>query len=1086
MIAAALRNPYLVIVVALAVLVLGVTSYQKTPRDLLPIYETPAVQIVTFYPGMPPVVMERDIMSRLQRWTGQSVGIEHQEARAMLGVCIVKDFFREDISLDTAMSQVTSYAVSDMFYLPPGTIPPMMMPFDPTASVPLCLISVSSQRPVETEADLKRLEKELYDVAYFELRNRLQSIQGVIAPAVYGGRLRRILVYLKQPELEARNLSLIDVQKAILSHNVFIPAGNAKLGRFDYQIFTNAMPDVVSKLNDIPIAYHDGMPIRVRDVGEARDSAQIQTNIVRINGRRPAMYIPIYRQPGANTIQIVDAINSQLVRILQRIKTMEPEKAQGLQLNVVMDQSKGVRESIEGLQVACLLGAVLAGLAVLVFLWNWRLTGIIVLAIPLSILAAFIGLFYSGDTINAMTLGGLALAVGILIDQAIVVLDNIVRHRAMGKDRLDAAIDGTREVALPLAVSILTFIVVFYPVVFLSGLAKYLFTPLALAVTFAVLASYLVAMFFVPVCAARLLRRQVDPSELSHEQGFLGAIIRGYGWLLRRTLRWRWTTILLSLALFAGSIPLMLSAGTELFPQTDSGQFTILIRLPSGTRIEETEATVQEIEQLVRETIGEPDPGYAMGEEQHPESNLQILISNIGVLMDWPAAYTPNTGPMDAFMLVQLKKKSGMPGVFDYVADLRAKLNQRFPEVEFAFDTGGMLTAALNMGEPSPIHLQVTGSNLHTHQEIAQIIRSTVASVPGAVDVRIFQRMDYPTLEIEIDRLMAGDQGVTTDDLMKNLVSATNSSINFLPAFWLDPRNGNHYFIGVQYEEPDISLETIRNVPITGKGSVRPALLRNIARIDQSTGPSVITHRNITRTTDIYANVLPGYSVGDVVAEMERRLQADPRLELVSRTGPRGQYYEIGGDYKDKGYALEFQGEVRNMREAFWQFTGGFVIAGILVFLVMVALFRSLITPVIVMVTVPLGFVGVAAILWLTGTHLNIQSFMGVIMMMGIVVEYSIVLLDFADHRVREGEPPEQAVYDAALVRFRPILMTSLTTILALSPMAFGLAGAEADRPLALAIVGGVIAATLLPKFVIPCLYAVLKRPLPPLRTTTE
>ncbi|MFQ5491975.1 MAG: efflux RND transporter permease subunit, partial [Phycisphaerae bacterium] len=422
-----LRNPYLVAVVVLAVIVVGLVAASRVPADLLPEFKTPAVQIVTFYPGMPPEVMERDIMSRLQRWTGQSVGIEHQEAKAMLGVCIVKDFFREDISFDTAMSQVTSYAMSDMFYLPPGTIPPMVMPFDPTASVPLCLVSVSS--PTMSE-------KDLYDVAYRELRNRLQSIPGVIAPAVYGGVLRRILAYVDPMELEARGLSPMDVVNTLQSQSVFIPTGNAKFGDIDYQIVSNAMPERVAQLNDIPIKTESGAVVFMRDIGQVKDSNQIQSNIVNINGRRQA-YIPIYRQPGANTIMITTAIKAKLAEILARLKEMDP-RAKDMALEVVMDQSDYVKTSIHGLKVAAILGALLAGAVVFLFLRSWRSTVAIVFAIPLSILAALIGLFYTGDTINSMTLGGLALAIGILVDQSIVVLDNIIRHIRMGKGRAQA------------------------------------------------------------------------------------------------------------------------------------------------------------------------------------------------------------------------------------------------------------------------------------------------------------------------------------------------------------------------------------------------------------------------------------------------------------------------------------------------------------------------------------------------------------------------------------------------------------------------------------------------------------------------
>jgi multidrug efflux pump subunit AcrB len=1071
MIRAALRAPYVIVVVALAVLVVGITSYQKIPADLLPIFKTPAVQIVTFYPGMPPEVMERDIMSRLERWTGQSVGIEHQEAKAMLGVSIVKDFFREDISMDTAMAQVTSYAVSDMYYLPPGTIPPMVMPFDPTASVPLCLVSVSS-----TEMN----EKELYDIAYFELRNRLQSIQGVIAPAVYGGKLRRILAYVDREKLEARGLSLMDAQKALLKQNVLIPAGNAKMGDIDFQIFTNALPDTVDKLNYTPIKVVRGAPVLMRDIGEVRDTGQIQSNVVRINGARQ-VYIPIYRQPGANTIEIVDAIKDRLSRILARLKEMNSDdpKMQSLVLSVVMDQSVGVRQSIRGLQIAGALGAILAGLVVIVFLRDLRSSLIIFLAIPLSILAAIIGLFYSGDTVNAMTLGGLALAIGILVDQSIVVLENVMRHAQMGKEPFEAALDGTREVALPILVSTVTFCVVFYPVVFLSGMAKFLFTPLAIACTVAILASCLIAMTLVPAYCARFLRVREngvspDAGGGEHESAIMGV----FGRALEALITLRYWVVGGAAALFVGALLLLLNMGQELFPPVDSGQFTMYVRLPSGTRIEKTEESIKGIERVLIDRLGEPDPAFGLGQEQHPDSALQILISNIGVLMDWPAAYTPNTGSMDAFVLVQLKDKRGCPGVFDLVTELRGELRDKFPGVEFAFDTGGMMTAALNMGEPSPIHFQITGSNLDTAQEIARLVKHEAQQVPGTADVRIAQRMDYPVLNVDMDRVLAAYQGVNVDDTMKNVVSATNSSINFQPAFWIDPKNGNHYFFGVQYREEDInSLDTLRNIPITGEGSVRPVPLRNIANIEQTTGPAVINHRNITRATDVYANLLPGYDAGSVVAAIEHRLEDNFELKLVAQKTERGRTYDVAGPkFLGKGYAVEMQGEVRSMRESFGQFSQGLLIAVLLVYLVMVAQFSSFTDPFIILLTVPLGFIGLVSLLFFTGTHLSIMAFMGIIMMVGIVVEYSIILVDFANQRLEQGLSVREAILDATKLRLRPILMTSLTTWLALVPMAIGFGGGDANIPLARAIIGGVLGATVLSLVVLPCLYVMMKR----------
>ena len=1122
MIRAALKNPYLVVVHVLIIVVIGVVSLARIPADLLPTFTTSAAQIVCFYPGMPPEVMEQDIMSRLQRWTGQSSGIEHQEAKAMQGVCVVKDFFHPDVSQAEALSQVSMYAMSDMFYLPPGTIPPMVMPFDPTASVPLCLVSVSN--PDMTDA-------ELYDVAYKNLRNNLQSISGVIAPAVNGGTLRRILCYVDPEKLRAHRLTIRDIHAALRKQNVLIPAGSAKIRDTEFYIYTNAIPDRVAQLNTAPIKVEEnGEPILFSDIGEVKDTRQIQTNVVRVNGRT-LVYVPVYRQPGANTIEIVDRIHDKLGEILSRLQeekrsdpVMGPKMA-NLKLEVVMDQSVKVRESINALWIAAVLGALFAGLVVFVFLRNLRSTLVIIMAIPISILTSLIGMYFTGNTINAMTLGGLALAVGILIDQAIVVLDNVERHLGMSeKGRLRAAWDGTREVAIPLLVSTLTFIVVFFPVIFLSGLAKFLFTPLAMAVLFAVIASYLIAIFFVPVAVVKLMgRRGATAAGTTSGPSDPGWLVRGYRYLLLASLKWKWSVVAVSVVLFAGSIWVMSGTGRELFPPVDSGQFTIYVRMPSGTKIEVSEKRIREIENVIVSIVGDPAPDnppeamYEVSRKTDTAGNLrplteeevtraktnsrcQMLISNIGVLMDWPAAYTPNTGAMDSFILVQLKGQ-GETDVFSLVQELRKKLNTAFPRVEFAFDTGGILTAALNMGEPSPVHLQIAGYDLEKSHKIANTLVGKIRKVEGARDVRIAQRMDYPMIEVKIDRIAAADHGVTPQEAMEALVSATNSSINFDPAFWIDPNNGNHYFMGAQYPEERInSLDTLRYVVVKEDRDGTPVYLDDIADFDTTrTGPAVINHRNITRVTDVFANVDPAFDLGSVVTQIEDDLMSDGTsgglklkpladsrsavaqypawfqslLTLIGLNRPT-RYGIEGSDYA--GMTIELHGEIRSMRDSFVDFALGLVLAALLVYLVMVGQFRSFVDPLIVMVTIPLGFIGVAVILKLTGTRLNIQSFMGIIMMIGIVVEYTIVLLDFANHRLEEGASVEEAIVDAALVRFRPILMTSVTTILALLPMAIGFAGGEADEPLARTIVGGVIAATLLPKFVVPCLYVLIKR----------
>ncbi len=1052
----ALRNPYTVIVAVLAVIVLGLTSIGRMPVDMLPQFQTPAVQIVTFYPGMPAEVMEKDITTRLERWTGQSAGIARQESRSMIGVSIVKDFFHENVDPAAAIAQVSSYAMSDLFYLPPGTIPPMVMPFDPTASLPLALITVSSPKFDETK---------LYDVAYFDLRNRLQGIPGVIAPAVYGGKLRRILAYVDRDRLQARGLSPMDVVGALKGFSTLIPTGTAKVGDRDYQIITNGMPDRVAEMNDFPIKIDNGVPVFVRDVGEVKDAHQIQTNIVRVSAApdfqsKRQVYIPIYRQPGSNTIQIVDGVRAALGSILARL----PE---GINLDVIMDQSVYIRQAIRNLIHEGWLGGGLAAVMILLFIGSFRSTLLITLAIPLSILAAFLGLYFTGNSINAMVLGGLALAVGRLVDDAIVVLENTDRHLAMDKPPAQAALEGAGEVAMPVLVATITTIVVFFPVVFLTGIGKFLFTPLALAVAFAIAASYFVAMTVVPVYCARFLRRQPEAGEGRY--AVLAAVDRGFSRLrnsYRRRLRWAlaYRGLVLSSAgiLFIASLGLARYVGTELFPEVDAGQMSIRLRAPSGLRIERTEDLVAHIEDAIKQTI--------------PSGELQMLISNIGVLLDWPAAYTPNAGPQDAFFEVQLSEDR-TASAQQYAQRLRQRLAAVAPDTEFSFHTGGLVSAALNFGLPSPINLQVSGNDLHVASDVAEKVRQAVTTVPGAVDVRIQQRLDYPAIKVNVDRERAAYLGVTPKAVVQNTVTSLNSSVNFDPAFWIDFANGNHYFLGAQYDEAHIeSLQTLQDIPITPgdrtqfqpehdgrNGSAppttsarQPVLLRNLASFERSTAPTEVNHVNISRVIDVYANVA-GRDVGSVAADLERRL-APLREQLPS------------------GYAVTMRGEVQSMRESFANLGFGFGLATVLVYLVMVAQFRSFLDPFIIMFAVPLGIIGVVAILLATGTTLNVQSFMGVIFMVGIAVSNSVLLVEFANRLREEGRPLEEAITEAAAIRLRPIIMTSLAAVLGLLPMAIGLGhGSEANVPLARAVVGGLSVSTILTLFVVPVLYQVCK-----------
>jgi len=1029
MVKAALRNPHAVIVLALTILVIGLTAISKLSTDILPTFKTPAVQVVTFYPGMPAEVMEKDITTRLERWTGQSNGIARQEAKSMVGVSVVKDFFREDIDPNTAMSQVTSLAMSDLYYLPPGTIPPMVMPFDPTATIPLCLISVSSPQFDETK---------LYDVAYFDLRNRLQSITGVIAPAVYGGRLRRILAYVDPLKAQARGLSPLDVINAVRDFNVMIPTGDAKFGALDYQINANGMVPTVAELNDLPLVVGHGPTTYIHDVAKVEDSHQIQTNIVRVQGKRQ-VYIPIYRQPGANTIAVVEGIKAQLKPILERIK--------GINLDVVMDQSVYVRQAIRNLVQEAGLGFLLAAGMVFIFLGSARPTVIVLIALPLAVLGALIGLYFTHETLNAMTLGGIAVVIGLLIDESIVVLENTARHLDLGVSPREAALVGASEVMRPLTIVTITISVVFFPIIFISGIGKFLFMPLAKSVVFAIWTSRLLASTLVPVCAARFFKRRVTESRNKRENWF-DRVRASYSRALERALQWRWRVLGATAALFILSMLIFKLIGTELFPQSDAGQFSVKVRATTGLRVEKTEELIAQIEKAIGAVI--------------PERERKMIISNIGILLDWPAAYTPNSGPQDTFVLLQLAEHHGRSS-FSYVAELRKKLPQQFPGIEFNFDTGGMLSAALNGGLPSPINIQVEGNKLEVAHEIAEKIKRFAENVRGAVDVRIQQRLDAPQINIDTDRVKAAQVGLTQDEIVKNIVTALNSSTNFAPSFWIDEKNGNHYFIGAQYRENDIqSINTVLDIPVTGKKQPIPVALRTVAKFSRGTAYSEINHLNITRVTDIFVNV-HGRDVGSVAGDIERY--------VVKIKSDRSQVPE--------GYAVQMRGEVKTMHESFKSLGFGFILAVVLVYLVMIVQFRSFLDPFIVMFAVPLGLIGVALMLFLTHTFLSIQSMMGIIMMVGIVVSFSVLMVDFANRSLveaaekNEGKTARDAITEAAAIRLRPILMTGLAAILGLTPMAlFG----GANIPLARAVVGGILAALALVLFVVPVLYVLFKR----------
>ncbi|MBI1901603.1 MAG: efflux RND transporter permease subunit, partial [Planctomycetia bacterium] len=964
-----------------------------------------------------------------------------------------------------------------LYYLPPGTVPPMVMLFDPTAPMPTALLAASS--------DVLD-EKESYDLAYFQVRNMLSGSPGVIAPAVFGGKLRRIYIYLDPVKLHAYGLSLMDVLQAVKRANLMIPTGNAKIGEIDYMVDMENMVEKIEELNDVVVKIERGRPVYVRDVGEVKDAAAIQTNVVRIS-RAPTwqskrqVYIPLFRRPGSNTIDVVNGVRARAPSFLDRLPPKEgyvdpdtKKPASGLKLDVVADQSVFVRNAMGSLAWEGILGTALASLMVLLFIGSFRSTLIIVLTIPLSALAAVIGLYFTGDTLNAMTLGGLALVMGRLVDDPIVVIENTFRHLDMGKSPAKAALHSGVEIAMPVLVATITTVAVFFPVVYLVGMGKYLFTPMALSVAFAMFASYFLSRTLAPAFCAYFLKAHTPDEKRfvlfrAADWGF-DRFRQRYTALLGFAVRHRWLTVLASLALVAASLPLYFLIGQELFPSTDAGQIVINLRAKPGTRIELTEELTQDIEKEIMRAV--------------PDSDRQMILTDIGVLYDWPAGYTQNSGPMDATMLVQLTDSHSRDVTAQRYANLlRQRLTQKYPDVIFAFNTGGMVSAALNFGLPSPINIQIEGRDMQEQFRIAKELRELIAKeVPGVADARVQETVDYPTLKIKPDRVKMAYSGITQEDAIQNLMSVLNSSTSFDPVFWLDHKTGNHYFVGVTYKEQDIgSLESLKSTPISGANSGTPIQLQNVTG-EPVVGKSAVevNHVALARVLNIYANV-EGRDVGSVAADIHNVLSSwGQRKASVAGSGVSWTPFKPGEPPPGKprevmdGYTVRMRGEVSSMKESFGSLSFGLILATVLIYLLMVAQFRSFLDPFIVMFAVPLGVIGVLLILVLTGTTLNVQSFMGVIFMVGIAVSNSILLVEFANRLRRErGLSTLEAAIESGSVRLRPILMTSLAAVAGLVPLA--LREGEATVPLARAVIGGLSASTILTIFVVPCLYVIFK-----------
>lgn len=1076
---AALKNPYAVLAICLIVIILGSVSFQKMKVDIFPDINIPVILVSTFYRGLSPTEMEGAITLRFEQQFLQASYIEHIESQSLAGISYIKVFFQPEYSIDAAQSELTSLAYSIIRLLPTGVFPPSVYKFG-VASLPIGLLTVSSDT---------LSEKEMRDLAYFTVRPQMASIPGISTPPVLGGKVRQITVFLDQQRMLARGVSPSEVVKAINAQSAILPAGDVKLGDLDYYVYSNSLIGVVDQINEIPIKVVNGSPILVRDIGTAADSAAVQTSIVRVNGRE-SVYIPVTKQEGANTVNVADGVRSRIPKLT--------EIPAGASVKFIYDQSLYIREAISNLQKEGLLGAGLAGLMIYLFLRSVKAALVVSLAIPLSLTSALVLLYMSGQSVNIMTLGGLALVIGTLLDNNIVVQENLHRHLEMGKDGRTAAEDSAAELTLPILVATICILIVYLPIMFFSGIIKFLFVPLALTVAFAMMADYAVSMSVTPVILARLYRRGHEKGDETHDdEGWFGRLQRAYGRTLRLGLRFKALVLGLALvALVVVAVLLVPRLRTEFFPKIDAGNFTMLVSAPEGTRLEKTSAIVGEVEKTVRQVV--------------PKEDLDEVVANIGLYYGDAGRFAPNTGSHTAFVLVNLV--TGHKGHSDdYIEALRQRLRRDLPGIDIAFQTGGIVSDVLNFGLRAPVDIQVRGPRIDVIRPVAETIRDRVAHIPNTTDVRIKQGKNYPELHLNVDRTKAAYYGITQDRVIVDVITGLSSNIALSPNYWLDPKTANGYFLLAQYPEQSLTkMEDLLNIPIVGArvpllpsasvaipGSVGSTValentpfagrsvgmnggafsqddrrgpdvrLRDVAELIQKTGPDSVDHYDLSRLIDVLVTPV-GNDLGRVATDIEEALK--PVI-------------------LPKDVVVTVKGEVANMRSAFQNFALALPLAVVLIYLVMVGLFRSLIDPLIILLAVPLGWIGTVLMLYATGTSANVESMIGTLMMMGIVVSNSILLVDYANRMARSGMSAEEAVVEAGRQRLRPIIMTALATILGLLPLALGFGeGNETMVPLARAVVGGLMVSTLMTLLVVPVLHSMVlaREPVQATEVSTE
>jgi len=1036
----AIRYPYLIIVFCLVVTVVGVSSLLRMPVDLFPPINIPVVVVATFYSGMPPQDIENDITGTYERFFTLASGIDHIQSRSLPGVSLIKVYFHPGTNADTDVTAISNLAMANLRRLPPGTLPPVVLKFD-ASSLPVCLITLRGEGLNQAT---------LHDLAQYNVRNQVASTPGSSVPQPFGGKVRQIQVYIDPLKLQAYQLSPMDVVQKINNANLILPAGDVKIGPFDYNLYTNSQLSNVERINEVPLKMVDGHPVLVADVGKAKDDAAIQTNIVRVNEQR-SVYIPVLKSGAdANTIAVVDGIRSAISHLLDI-----PEQ---LKTNVVFDQSAFVKTAIDNLIHEGLIGLVLTGLMILIFLGNARATLAVFLSIPLSALATFLVLYFGGSSINAMILGGLALAFSRLIDNSVIVLENIFRHMELGETPEVAAENGGKEVALAVLAATLTTAIVFFPVTFLSGVSVFLFSALASAVVLSLFASYFVAMTVVPLFCAKLIKaHQVHAAsgETHHEppkglwnkfnwwfnnkfHAFLDRFDRVQGFTLARPA----ATVIGILGIFCLSFTLLPALGLAYFPRTDPGQFVINLKAATGTRVEITEQEVAKTEDLIKKIVSPHD--------------LRLVVSNIGVTPDLSSIYTSNSSTHTAYVQVSLNEDHTV-GSYEYIDRVRTAMQKELPQLSTYFQTGGLVDAILNQGLPAPIDVQVSSNDLTEAAKIAAKIREQVSRIPGVADTYIPEDVDAPSLQLGINRYYAQEMGLSEHEVVSNIITSLTSDGMISPSYWVDPKSGNLYMLTVQFPDNTVrSLEDLKMMPIRSSDQKNTTNLGNITNVKLIESPTEVDHYKLRRVIDVYVS-----TKGEELSRV-----ADAVNQVVNHVEKPGNV------------VIYVRGIVGAMNSSMQSFGLGLILSLVLVYLVLVAQFRSFVDPFLILLAVPPGITGVLLILTTTGTTLNIMSLMGLVMMVGIVVSNSILIVEFTHRLIADGMSLREAVQFAVRVRLRPILMTSLATVIGLIPMALALeAGSESYAPLARAIIGGLLVSVTLTVFIVPsAVYLVYRK----------